>query len=142
MSRIASFDYSSAYAPPAPFLPIAVDGYDGAKPPVMLSAFVDSGADGTMLPLDVLRAVGAEYEDTVRLRGTAGGVQQLDRYTVRIQLASETIHAVSAVATAEGSEALIGRDVLNALVVTLNGLAGVTEVQFGARLVRYGNELR
>lgn len=129
MSRSIAFDYNPSYAPSAPFIPIAIDGYDPAKPPIIVSAFVDSGADGTMLPKDILRAVGAEYEDTVRLRGAAGGVQRLDRYTVRIQIESETVHAVSAVATASGSEALIGRDVLNHLAVTLNGPAGVTEMQ-------------
>lgn len=129
MSRSSTFDYSTAYTPSAPFIPIAIDGYEPTKPSVIVLAFVDSGADGTMLPEDILRAVGAEYEDTVRLRGAAGGVQQLDRYTVRIQIEHEIVHAVSAVATASGSEALIGRDVLNYLVVTMNGPAGVTEVQ-------------
>lgn len=129
MSQSIGFDYNTIYAPSAPFIPIAIDGYDSAKPPIIVQAFVDSGADGTMLPEDVLRAVGAEYQDTVRLRGAAGEVQQLDQYTVRIQIERETIHAVSAVAAAAGSEALIGRDVLNHLVVTLNGPAGVTEVQ-------------
>lgn len=124
-----SHDYNPSYHPSAPFLPIAIDGYDVTMPPVIVSAFVDSGADGTMLPLDVLRAVGAEYADTIRLHGTAGGVQRLDRYTVRIQIESEIVHAISAVATAEGSEPLIGRDVLNHLTVTLNGPASVTEVQ-------------
>jgi len=129
MSRSIAFDYNGAYAPSAPFIPIAVDGYDPAEPPIIVLAFVDSGADGTMLPKDILHAVGAEYEDTVRLRGFAGDVQRLDRYTVRIQIEREIVHAVSAVATAAGSEALIGRDVLNHLVVTLNGPAGVTEMQ-------------
>lgn len=129
MTRVFSFDYNSAYDPSAPFIPIAIDGYDPVKPPVIVSAFVDSGADGTMLPHDILAAVGAEYADTVRLRGTAGGVQQLDRYTVRIAIDSQIAHAISAVAIASGSEPLIGRDVLNQLIVTLNGLAEVTEVQ-------------
>ena len=82
-----------------------------------------------MLPRDILTAVEAEYADTVLLRGTAGGVQKLDRYTVRIRIEEKTIDSVSAVATAAGSEPLIGRDVLNHLVVTLNGTAGYTEVQ-------------
>jgi len=130
MSRVFAFDYNTSYEPPAPFLPIAVDGYDEAKPPIIVMAFVDSGADGTMLPLEVLQAVGAEYEDSVRLRGTAGSVQQLDRYSVRIQIQDMIIGSVSAVATAAGSEPLIGRDVLNHLILTLNGLAGMAEFAF------------
>ncbi len=129
MSRLLSFDYDDLYEPPAPVIPIAVDGYDASKPPIIVPAFVDSGSDGTLLPKDILDAVGAEYEDTVRLRGVAGGVQRLDRYTVRISVGREAVHAVSALATAAGSEALIGRDVINHLVVTLNGPAGATELQ-------------
>lgn len=129
MNHSIAYDYDPAYAPPAPFLPIAVDGYDPAKAPAILPAFVDTGADGTLLPEDILHTVGAEYVDTVRMADVAGGIQRLDRYTVRVQIDGEIVHAVSAVATAAGSEALIGRDVLNHLVVTLNGPAGVVELQ-------------
>lgn len=129
MSNIFSFDYNTSYDPSAPFLPITVDGYDSTKSPITVLAFVDSGADGTMIPHDLLKAVGANYEDTVHLHGTAGGTRQLDRYVVRLRIESETIHAISALATAEGSEPLIGRDVLNQLVITLNGLAGITEIE-------------
>lgn len=105
-----------------------VDGYDPEYAPITLFAFVDSGADGTMLPHDVLETVGAEYADTVILRGIAGGVQQLDRYTIRVRIQEKTIHGIEAVATGRGSEPILGRDILNALVVTLNGPANITEV--------------
>jgi hypothetical protein len=51
MSRVLSFDYDASYVPPVPFLPVTVDGYDPEKAPVTISAFVDSGADGTLLPI-------------------------------------------------------------------------------------------
>lgn len=129
MNASIDFDYQSTHQPAAPFLPIAVDGYDATKPPVIVYAFLDTGADGTMLPLDILLAVGAEYENTVQMRGIAGDVQLLDRYTVRIQIENEIVHAISAVATTVGSEALLGRDVLNHLILTLNGPAQVIELQ-------------
>ena len=129
MSRVLSFAYDKSYDPSAPFISITVDGYASNRSPVTVLAFADSGADGTMLPNDILMAVGAEYEDTVLLRGTAGGIQRLDRYTVRIRTGEDTIYSISASATANGSERLLGRDILNQLVVTLNGIAGITEVQ-------------
>jgi predicted aspartyl protease len=129
MSRTLTFDYNRAYSPSAPFIDVVIDGYDSDKAPVTISAFVDSGADGTMLPYDILSAVGAEYADTVLLRGTAGGVQRLDRYSVRIRVGEQEIHSISSVAIAAGSEPLIGRDVLNQLIVTLNGLAEMMEIQ-------------
>lgn len=128
MSQILTFEYNSNYYPSAPFVDIVVDGYDLDKSPVQISAFVDSGADGTMLPYDVLQAIGAEYEDTVLLRGIGGGTQRLDRYTVRIHIGSHAVQSVSAVAMRADSESIVGRDVLNSLIVTLNGLAWVTEV--------------
>jgi predicted aspartyl protease len=131
VSRTYSFDYNNAYDPPAPFMPITVDGLDSAKASVTVSAFVDSGADGTMLPLDILQAVGAVDEDRVWLNGTTGERQQLDSYTVSIHIETEIVHAISAIAMPVGSEPLIGRDVLNQLVVTLHGIAGVAELQIG-----------
>jgi len=129
MTRALSFEYDRSYVPAAPFIQVTVDGYDPDKQPVTVSAFVDTGADGTLLPHDILMAVGAEYEDTVLLRGTTGSAQRLDRYTVRVRIEAQTIYAVSAVATAMGSEPILSRDVLNDLIMTLHGPAGVTEVE-------------
>ncbi len=128
MSRVLSVDYDLDYDPVAPFLPITIDGYDPDLQPITVSAFVDTGADGTLLPKPLLTAVGAEYADTVVVRGSIEGTQRLDRYTVRIRLGSATIHAVSVVAMPANSEPLIGRDVLNHLVLTLNGPAQSTEL--------------
>lgn len=133
MNHVISFDYNNSYDPSAPFITITVDGHDPSGSPMTISAFVDSGADGTMLPINVLQSVGAEYEDSVWLVGTAGGRQRLDSYTVSIYVENEAAHAISAVAMPVGSEPLIGRDVLNQLVVTLHGIAEVTEVQISAR---------
>ena len=128
MTRVLTFDYDHSYHPAAPHIEITVDGYNSEYEPVTLSAFADSGADGTMLPRDILEKVGAEYADTVVLRGTAGGVQHLDRYTVRIRIVGEAVHGIEAAATVPGGEPILGRDVLNAFVVTLNGPANVTEI--------------
>lgn len=123
MSQVLPVDYDETYDPAAPFLPITIDGYVPDLQPITVSAFVDTGADGTLLPKPLLTAVGAEYADTVVVRGSIEGTQRLDRYTVRIRLGTTTVHAVSVVAMPAGSEPLIGRDVLNGVVITLNGPA-------------------
>lgn len=111
-----------------PIATVTVDGYAG-QPPQTLAALLDSGADGTMLPVDVLEIVGALYEDTVRMQGVLGDSQPVDRYTVAIRIGSLTLHGIQAVAIRAGAESIIGRDVLNTLVVTLNGPAFSTQIE-------------
>ncbi len=93
-------------------------------------ALLDSGADGSMIPLDVLRQIGARYQETRYLRGVTGVRQTADLYLVTIHIGPHKITGIRATAVSDGSEVIVGRDVLNHLVVTLNGLANVTEIAY------------
>lgn len=126
MNRL-DYPYDESYSPAMPIVTVTVDGYAG-RPLQTLTALIDSGADGTMLPIDILEAVDALYEDSVRLQGVLGDSEPVDRYTVAIRLGSLTLHGIQAVAIPSGAESIIGRDLLNNLVVTLNGPAFVTQV--------------
>lgn len=126
MNRL-DFSYDEAYSPAMPVVALAVDGYAG-QPVRSVAALVDSGADGTMIPVDILDAVHASYEDTVTMHGVLGEGQTVDRYTVAIHVGTIIIHAVHAVAMPPGSECVLGRDVLNDLSVTLNGPAHTTQI--------------
>jgi predicted aspartyl protease len=119
-----SFDYDSAYMPSAPVATIQLR----AKSTVELVALLDSGADGTMIPANVLRQIGARYQETRTMRGVTGARQTVDLYLVTVQIDPHKITGIRAAAVTVGSEVILGRDVLNHLVVTLNGLAGVTEI--------------
>ena len=82
-----------------------------------------------MLPITTLQTIGARYVETRQMRGVTGVALTVDLYVVIIQIGRQVIHAIRAVAT-QDDEAIIGRDVLNQLVVTLNGPAEVTEMSF------------
>lgn len=62
------------------------------------------------------------------MRGIAGAAFSVDLYLVTLRVGSHLLRGVRAVAIVAGGEPVLGRDALNQLVVTLNGLAGVTEV--------------
>jgi predicted aspartyl protease len=96
---------------------------------VVLTALVDSGADATILPLQILQQVGAKYLKTSYLRTGDERRIVVNLYRVSIQLAAQRVQSVRAVGFKVPTEAVLGRDVLNHFIVTLNGLAGVTEVQ-------------
>jgi len=122
------FEYDHQYLPPAPIIKITVAGYSQSVEPLVIRAMIDSGADGTMIPTQVLAEIEATYTDSVRMSGITGGNEQRDRYRVRIQIGDIVIRGIDAVATDFEDVGLIGRDVLNQLIVTLNGLATETTI--------------
>ncbi|MDM8529104.1 aspartyl protease family protein [Anaerolineales bacterium HSG24] len=127
--NVQTFTYSSKYEPSAPVVEIMVCKTGQTDNGVVLSALIDSGADATMLPITTLQTIGARYVETRQMRGVTGVALTVDLYVVMIQIGRQVIHAIRAVAT-QDDEAIIGRDVLNQLVVTLNGPAEVTEMSF------------
>jgi hypothetical protein len=57
-----------------------------------------------------------------------GESQVADIYLVSLRIGSHLLGAVRVVAGLEGEEIILGRNVLNQLVVTLNGLASTVEI--------------
>lgn len=129
--KVITFAYDLAYAPPAPIIEIEVDGYQESLGKRRLWAMVDSGADATMIPLRILEAIGATYKETLWMHGVARGRVEVDLYLVAIRIGSNLIRGLHVVAASVSDEAVIGRDALNQLVVTLDGPAEMTEVSDG-----------
>ena len=94
----------------------------------LLMAIVDSGSDGTLIPINVLEEVGARCVRVGQIRGFLGGGHLVDIYLVNLCIGPHTVHAVRVVASPEDAEVILGRNALNHLVITLNGLASVTEI--------------
>jgi hypothetical protein len=125
---VYSFDYSPNYEPSAPVVEIAIRKTHQSASEVTLPALVDSGADATMPPITALQAANARYVETRQMRGVVGMAYPVDLYLVAVQIGPHTIPAVRAIAATPDAEPIIGRDILNQLVVILDGLAGVTEI--------------
>lgn len=125
--NIQTFDYSRAYSPSAPFVEVQVNNYDTGATPIIVNPQIDSGADATMMPISVLEQVGALFEATLSARDFSGRVHIVDLYAATVSLAGQTFY-LRVIAQENTSEGIIGRDILNDLVVTLNGPANVTEI--------------
>jgi hypothetical protein len=123
-----TYDYSTRYQPYAPVVDILISSPDSPDRQLMLSALVDSGADATMLPIAALQAIGALYVQPARIQGVTGVPSAVDIYSVSVQVGPRRIHTVDAIAIRTGAEAILGRDVLNQLVVTMDGPVGVTTI--------------
>jgi hypothetical protein len=123
-----TYAYDSDYADPAlPIIEITIFSLRNSDS-IIRRALVDSGADATMIALRDLNRLKARKVDTLRMRSVNGVSQPVDIYTVALQIGSFELSRVYAVADRQNGEPIIGRDVLNQFIVTLNGLASMVEV--------------
>ena len=111
-----------------PVVEVTLENVETGTQGEKLTAIVDSGADGCILPLKYLDAIGSESIRKTQMVGVAGIGVQVEMHLLILHLGSLTVYGVEAVADKQNGEAIIGRNVLNQLVVTLNGIAGVTEI--------------
>ena len=118
-----TFDYDRSYLPSAPVVEIVVNGYDAAVSSISCTTLVDSGADGTMHPVDLLNQLSAQFVGAKRMRGVTDHSTIVDMFVVQITIGEIVVDGIRAVGRSVGSECIIGRDILNQLQVTLDGFA-------------------
>lgn len=127
MTAVYSYNYNSDYHPAMPVVDLSL-GLPLSEATLEVRAIVDSGADATMIPVRILQEVGARRSRKALMRGVTGVSTLVDLYAVAIQLGPYRQGFVEVVGVVDNDEAIIGRDILNHLSVTLNGPALVVEV--------------
>lgn len=128
VGKIYSYDYSRDYIPAMPVVEVSLSIPGRNEPAMTATALVDSGSDGTMIPVDLLTTIGARYVGQARIRSILGDRQLINLYLVSLRIGASQIPAVQVIANPETDEIILGRDVLNQLIVTLNGVASMTEI--------------
>lgn len=121
-----TFEYDTAYVPSMPVAEIHI-GRRNTMPSVTLQAIIDSGADATIIPARWLDQVQARRSERAWMNTAAGTRRIVSLYVISLRIGDYEQRALSVIAGVS-EEAMIGRDVLNHLIVTLNGLSSVTEM--------------
>lgn len=123
-----SHTYDAGYDPAMPVVQVVVeDPFTGNRSEPM-TAIVDSGADGCLVPLAILRTLNLQTIRRATMRGVSGIGLSVELFLVTLQIGVITVKGVRVIGDRRGSELIIGRNVLNQLIVTLNGLAGEVEL--------------
>jgi len=125
--KVQTYDYNSVYLLAAPFVQVGVSGDSIDAEPILVNVQIDTGADASMMPVAVLESTGALFESTRYARDFSGKTHLVDLYSVTVSLAGQTFY-LQVIAQENTDEGIIGRDILNNLVVTLNGPANTTEI--------------
>ena len=117
----ASFPHHTNYFPPIPALSLILRAPDSNRLQGPIPAIIDTCADITLVPLTILELIGAPEIDEVRLRSHWGGTTTATTYLIDIQLGADTLPAVEAVGDLYGDTVLLGRNVVNKLVLLIDG---------------------
>jgi predicted aspartyl protease len=123
-----TYDYDFSFSPSMPVVDVALMPIARNREPVRMTAMIDSGADGTLVPLSQLRAIKAHRAGQVILRTVTGAPTVVDVYEVALQVGPHLFSYVRVAADKHNTLIVLGRDILNHLVITLNGLAAATEL--------------
>lgn len=128
MKALYTYPYDRRYQPAMPVVELALGKSGESGPNKLHPALIDSGADGTLVPVNLLEEIGARQVGTARIRSVLGDSQVADIFLASLRVGPHRLGAVRVIAGSEGDEIILGRNVLNQLVVTLNGLASTVEI--------------
>lgn len=128
MTLVYTFDYDTTYSPPIPAVELRI-GPALEEAVIGLKAVVDSGADATLVPVQFLQQLGARRSRKAWMRGTTGNRVLVDLYTIAVRFGPYQQGLLEVIGATASDEVIVGRDILNHLVVTLNGPAHVVELE-------------
>lgn len=127
---VYTYDYDTSYSS-GPAIPVtefrmrAVGKDEG----ISLQAFVDSGADVTIIPWQYLEQAEIGRVGRAKMRWGSHSSRTYDVYLAVIEIGPHTIYGVRVLADKRNQEIILGRDVLNQMKVILNGPALVVELE-------------
>lgn len=125
-----SHTYDREKFPPAPILEIGLSAPRGSVGAQRNSALIDTGSDFTLVPLDLLKAIDAPESRPARVRGLWSKSQGVTLYYVDIHLEQVILSGVEVVGVEDSvdAEIILGRNVLNRLILLLDGHALETDI--------------
>lgn len=124
------FNYNDDYFPPIPVAEVTFITAAESLRAGPFMAVIDSGADGTIVPLSFLNEIRAAPTVEMVMRSPWGERRKVLLYLVDVQVGSITLPGIEVVGDDQTAEVILGRDIINGLRVLLDGpeqTANITE---------------
>jgi predicted aspartyl protease len=115
------YRYAHQLSPPAPFVKVTLRCPTTGSRVIDLPAQLDIAADRTVLPGRVVEALGLVEDGRALFQGFAGEVIELPVFLVEVQIHDFPALMIRAALGEKEPYTLLGRDVLNAYRIVLDG---------------------
>lgn len=120
--------YNRNYFPPAPMIDITLISTAESLRSQPLPALVDSGADGTIVPISYLDEIHAPPTQEMVIRSQWGDRHSVMLYLVDVHIGDLTLPGIEIVGDEISDEIVLGRDILNRLRILLDGPQETVEI--------------
>jgi len=121
--------YNKKFRPSAPIVRTKIIKPEG-RGVKEVNALIDSGASLSVIPETIVTKLGLIPQTTVKVKGWDGSESEEDAYYVNVIFETNQFDLIKVLAT-KRNFALIGRDILNQLILLLNGQKEYFEILHG-----------
>jgi hypothetical protein len=118
---VIRYNYLAQIHPPAPFVYVTVRNPITGVEQRDVPAQLDIAADRTLLPDTVVQALALPQIGTIPIGGVGGHIQEMSCYPVQVSIHNLPSQTLEVVASAGETWILLGRDILNAHRLLLDG---------------------
>jgi predicted aspartyl protease len=122
------YPYDANYQPPFPVVQVVFHNSEEGLHTTAENALLDTGSDGSLVPIAYLRQIFAPALIDTRIRSHWGEWRSAQLFVVDLQLDDLRLPGVLVVGDEQGDEIVLGRNVLNKLRLFLDGPANLTEI--------------
>jgi len=121
-------DYSQSYFPPAPLLQVRFGKPEDMRFTGSVEGIVDTGADITIAPIQLMREIGATIGSLQTIRSQWGEARTVKLYLADVEVEGINFPGIWVVGDERGKEVVLGRNLLNRMRILLNGLSEKIEI--------------
>lgn len=122
------FPFDGTYSPPVPVCQVSFSVARSGQSTGPLSAILDTGADGTLVPQHYLDAIGARRVMEAGLRSQWGERRIVYLYLVTLHIGEIELPGTYVVGDEQSDEIVLGRNVLNHLKIWLDGPENISRL--------------